>query len=702
MSNLPRVLLAAGVWALFCLELNEVVPTVWAWCAMPLAVFTGWIHGKMRVRLVPALGLLALLPWVLRVIVFAAAVVSLQDLQVIWDRGWLLTAPLWYFIALSHYLVPRRPGFAYAEALILAILGAILTAFSFGEAAALTPPQVDTLRLFISSFLLILTMLCFYMAYKRIRGVPPAPHIPSLTIYSAGLALLIAALILAGNRVRKEESVSTGGGVLTSNLFRFDFGDVLSLEPRIELNAELTMLYREDGPPQHRFLRRFTLSGWSEERGFFRDAPMEVDYPGGPPLPAALPAGSREWEAPPSEMVKLINQEYYLVALDPESLFALPSPFRVEPWSIWDDASFVRAYAVDSMVSYADRWELQDARGHSLPEVYRRYLLQGGDELWYRELAAGIVGDETGVWNKAAAIEDWLLSNYYYSLNPGLAPDGDQLSWFLSEAKRGYCSYFAFAMVRLCRAADIPARVAVGFFTDPAASVLGFTPVRSDQAHAWVEVWVGDYGWTAFDPTSNTMAPGEEYPMRFISPDEWLPLVEEVLTRRGEVSAVIEEMNEDAETKTSWWRDLVFDVKTRPALAVLVFFLLAVTLFIPGRVLPGLIDLRDALSKAPRRSAKGRWRRFARRLIRSGQRMKENETILEWAGRMEEITGFAEWTNIYLKAEFSPSFERQDGLNADLFAAKAGASWKKMNWRQRARGFLSPGWGPRLPWRFQP
>ena len=83
--------------------------------------------------------------------------------------------------------------------------------------------------------------------------------------------------------------------------------------------------------------------------------------------------------------------------------------------------------------------------------------------------------------------------------------------------------------------------MAVGFITDPETSTLGFIPIRSDQAHAWVEVWLDEYGWVQFDPTSEVMAPGENYPFHFISPDEWLPLVEEVLTRSGEVDIALPE-----------------------------------------------------------------------------------------------------------------------------------------------------------------
>ncbi|RLW70376.1 MAG: hypothetical protein B6D68_00895, partial [spirochete symbiont of Stewartia floridana] len=562
--KLPGVLLGAAVWVLFCLGVSDVVPDVWIWAAFPAAVLAGYVLARTRVRPVPALILIILFPWMIRGLVFIAAAALQIDLQVSWDRGWFLTAPLWYFTAISRYLVLRQPRYGYLEALVFSVLGGILITFFLDQHSSLSVLQAERRRLLISIGVFVLTMFCLLSTFRQSRGKSQGQRLSHHLIYWSSLTLLVVLLTLIGNRVRREESLSSGGGLLSSDLFRFDFGDILTLEPQIELNAELTMLYREDGMPQIRYLRRFTLSGWDGDRGFFRDAPMESDHSEGPPLPSVLPRGIREWRYPPFDDLELIIQEYYLVALDPASFFALNSPVRVEPWEIWDDASFVRAYTVNSMVSYAKGWELEDAPRESLSSDYRRYLLRGGDSPMYTGLAEDILGEETNVWKKASAIEKWLISNYYYSLNPGLAPDGDQLAWFLNKTKRGYCSYFAFAMTRLCRAAGVPARVAVGFVTDPATSVLGFIPVRSDQAHTWVEVWIEGYGWIIFDPTSQTMAPGEEYPTRFLSPNEWLPLIEEVLTRRGEVSAVIEEANE-LSNQNPWWQNLFFQVKSFPS-----------------------------------------------------------------------------------------------------------------------------------------
>ncbi|OQX28630.1 MAG: hypothetical protein B0D92_07940 [Spirochaeta sp. LUC14_002_19_P3] len=689
-----RLLFGAALWTLFGAQFYDVIPMPWLAAAFPLAAITGWLLYRFKLTPLPAIGLMALLPWLLRGIVFTAAVVIQKDWQVYWDRGWLLGAPLWYFTAISHYAVPRRPFLGYIEALIQGIFGAVFLSSVLQD--ALTVPQLEGLRLLLSIVLFILTFLCFAAVFRRIRPPSPAAHRPSQAVYMLALALLLFLLITMGNRARLKESVSAGGGLLTSNLFRFDFSDVLSLEPQIDLNAELTMLYREDAPPEPRYLRRFTLSGWNEKQGFFRDPP-EHDHPEGPPLPADLPKGTREWESPPFELRQPVKQQYYLAALDPDSLFALNSPYRIIPWNIWDDASFVRAYSVESMVSYAGEWELEDAPAENFPEEHN--LLRGGDDAWFRAKAAEIIGAETSRWKQAAAIETWLRENYYYSLKPGLAPDGNQLSWFLNTTKRGYCSYFAFAMARLCRAAGIPTRVAVGFLTDPETSVLGFIPVSSDRAHAWVEVWMGSYGWITFDPTSNTMAPGEDYPVQFISPDKWLPLIEEVLTRSGEISIALEEEEEEsAPFGMSWWKNLASEIRNRPLTGLLAVLLMLLLLYLPGRLLPWAGGLRTAGTMRGR--VKGQWRSFARSAVRGGFKVRPGETILAWAARLEAggLYVLKNWTQLYLKAEFSPHFDTDDAQTAAECRQAARKAWKALRWNTRIRARLSPGWGAGLPW----
>lgn len=67
------------------------------------------------------------------------------------------------------------------------------------------------------------------------------------------------------------------------------------------------------------------------------------------------------------------------------------------------------------------------------------------------------------------------------------------------RVKRGYCVYFATAMVMVLRHEGIPARFVQGFLSGE--RVGSQVTVRTANAHAWVEVFFPGSGWVTFDPT---------------------------------------------------------------------------------------------------------------------------------------------------------------------------------------------------------
>lgn len=117
-----------------------------------------------------------------------------------------------------------------------------------------------------------------------------------------------------------------------------------------------------------------------------------------------------------------------------------------------------------------------------------------------RALAATWAGEGSAA-ERATRIERRLLTEYGYTLDfigrGGEAP----LEHFLFEAKRGHCEYFASAMVLLLRAQGIPARLVTGFYGAEQSYWDDGWIVRQSNAHAWVEAYLPDAGWTTFDPT---------------------------------------------------------------------------------------------------------------------------------------------------------------------------------------------------------
>ena len=128
-------------------------------------------------------------------------------------------------------------------------------------------------------------------------------------------------------------------------------------------------------------------------------------------------------------------------------------------------------------------------------------------------LSERVTAERTSPYDKALAIEQYLLSgDFTYNLN--LAPATkdrfgkdaklDPLTHFL-VTKQGYCVQFATAMVMMARAAQIPARMAIGFL--PGTPSDGLWTVSASEAHTWPELYFDGIGWTRFEPTPSRGVP---------------------------------------------------------------------------------------------------------------------------------------------------------------------------------------------------
>jgi len=75
--------------------------------------------------------------------------------------------------------------------------------------------------------------------------------------------------------------------------------------------------------------------------------------------------------------------------------------------------------------------------------------------------------------------------------------------------RRGVCQDFAHLQIACLRALGIPARYVSGYLlTHPPEGQEKL--VGSDASHAWLAVWVPEYGWVDLDPTNNLL-PAEEH-----------------------------------------------------------------------------------------------------------------------------------------------------------------------------------------------
>ncbi|MBO4421976.1 MAG: transglutaminase domain-containing protein, partial [Clostridia bacterium] len=160
------------------------------------------------------------------------------------------------------------------------------------------------------------------------------------------------------------------------------------------------------------------------------------------------------------------------------------------------------------------RQKLDDVKQYE-DYVYGRCLSRPWRDITVlQDHALAIYGSETAdassmkpsdVYTYADKTARYLNSLCTYTLEPtGYTENGSVLSQFLTTAKNGYCVQYATAGAMLLRTIGIPTRFADGYLAS------NFTRQRSGDyrctvldtnAHAWIEVYVRNYGWMTFEMT---------------------------------------------------------------------------------------------------------------------------------------------------------------------------------------------------------
>ena len=176
-------------------------------------------------------------------------------------------------------------------------------------------------------------------------------------------------------------------------------------------------------------------------------------------------------------------------------------------------------YRAESTAALLDPAGLAAARPEDVPpEIRARYttLPRGIPDRVYElaRVAAGLAPNGAAAatsappapYAQARAIEAF-LHQYPYTLDLSLPPgDVDIVDYFLFDLQRGFCDYFASAMVVMARAVGLPARLAAGYRQQP-PDARGVQTVRQVDAHSWAEVYFAGYGWVEFEPTPSFATP---------------------------------------------------------------------------------------------------------------------------------------------------------------------------------------------------
>ena len=209
-------------------------------------------------------------------------------------------------------------------------------------------------------------------------------------------------------------------------------------------------------------------------------------------------------EAAPDDI--LIRQEITLEPHYERWLFALDLPVIIPRRSRRLPGRVMQSYwPISEVVTYEVVSALQPKKQEPQNEVPRWLALQLPRD-WnspIRELAQS--------WRKSAAsnaevvqaaLNFFSRSGFEYTLTPGTLDPETPLEDFLFNKRKGFCEHYAAAFTLLMRAANIPARMVVGFQGGEVNTAGGYLVVHQSDAHAWAEVWLDEKGWQRVDPTA--------------------------------------------------------------------------------------------------------------------------------------------------------------------------------------------------------
>ncbi|MDR2110639.1 MAG: hypothetical protein LBP32_04965 [Spirochaetaceae bacterium] len=658
--------------------------------ALVCAFAAPWFLHKKQVSPVPAMIILILTPWAARTIValprlfFPGPAVPLDSLLLNLDRNNFVSLIPFYWAALGSYFSLKSRRFLRGDIIVSEIL--LVAIFSIARSADMEVYRWPILMIALFGGIL------FFQFIALMLSLPPEYRLSKYEGIRAGAVLFI--LVFSGSllllRPSQEGAINREGGLLEPKLFHFDFSQFLRLESEISMNDDLVFIIRKDAGDNHILLRRFVLSGYSGKQGFFRHGERDEKT-----HPQRLPETTTTLGTEPIRDYRVINQEYYLVNFDASALIAINEPALVTPYDTWDASSFSSAYAVQSYASEVSRVNLitpgrrpsPETLGLS-PEEYAFYTEYGEDEeiaSYARDITEGIDDYREQVY---AVYRRLKYGEYRYSLKPGIAPDGDQLKYFLFDSKKGYCSYYAFSMALLLRSIGIPARVAVGFFIDPGLNTFDYYPVRSDMAHAWVEVRYPEYGWIEYDPTTAAVAADEEFrPPSGTAQETFERLMKEILDNHSRLTP-----REGPENERS--SSILADLGKRTgrffrehwgALCIITLSLVSI-LIRSGHL---------AVSKLyanPRKKAVHLWFHILRRCALGGYRRGTRAGEAEWANELDGILGgiYSLYQNT-AAARYAPEYgAEQFALMKKQYLLFSRGYKKNVPRRRRFLGWLFP------------
>jgi len=268
--------------------------------------------------------------------------------------------------------------------------------------------------------------------------------------------------------------------------------------PPMEITSEMVL----ETVPRH-YWRSLTYDRYFG-RGWATSSVVPLAYEAGTPITVTETLNARTLR----QTVRFIG-DGGVVFVD-GALVSVDQPFSVE-WRSNDEmfaaTTIERQYRADSVVNTPTEEELRGATLDYPMWIQSRYL-QLPDSVPDRvlSLARNLTATQPSAYDRALAIQNY-LREFEYTLDvPMPGASEDIADYFLFELQRGYCDYYATAMVVLARAAGLPARLVIGFVGGTYDFAQARYVVTQADAHAWPEVYFPEYGWIEFEPTGGRPA----------------------------------------------------------------------------------------------------------------------------------------------------------------------------------------------------
>ncbi|MDP2683415.1 MAG: DUF3488 and transglutaminase-like domain-containing protein [Deltaproteobacteria bacterium] len=277
-------------------------------------------------------------------------------------------------------------------------------------------------------------------------------------------------------------------------------------------------------------------------------------------------------------------------------------------------------------------------------------------------LARDITVKKITPFEKAAAIEEYLIKNFHYTLNPVKGSGKNPVEDFLFYTKEGYCEQYATTMAMMLRGAGIPSRLVTGFLPGEWNKFGNYLIIRQRDAHSWVEAYMPPTesigGWAAFDPTPPAEAVGAMPPAtsvitlyldslkwkwnRYIINYSFRDQINFAKTVEGKGRSIMSNLR---------WNALVSQVSAAGGLHKNLFIVIAVSM-ISALILTTIIWRLGRPGEETRRSkVPSFYKSMLNILAKKGKIKKAGETALEFARdvNIEEVETI---TDIYYNVRF--------------------------------------------------